>query len=199
MKLAKSKDEIWMITDRSQVPDLVTACLEAASQVSTILIREKDWSLEETSAFCQRLLKGYEKDLILNWNGGFDPSSLPLQGVHLSFDMAYGWACSPSEGPTLLKQKKPLWKIGASVHSEKEWEALKGLPLDYVLLSNVFATTCKPHKAGLGLLETERLCKVIQKDAPSTQVYGLGGLKMADLEKITALGLQGIALRSAFF
>lgn len=208
-----------MITDRSQVPDLVRACVAAAPQVSTILLREKDWSFNETAAFCHQLQLALDKAgfadgspatlsltqsqvkprLILNWNGLFDPAELPIQGLHLGFELACQLAASPPDGKLDFQLKKPLWKIGASVHHPKEWDAVCSLPLDYVLLSNVFATPCKPHKEGLGLLGTETLFKVIQRDQPAIQAYALGGLKPQDLERIMALGLQGIALRSAFF
>lgn len=204
MKSDNSKGEIWMLTDRHQVPDLVKACLNAATQVSTILIREKDWSFDETAGFCHGLSGALhpaasKPQLILNWNGRFDPTDLPIQGLHLGFDLASTLVTARPECLPLFQKKKPLWKIGASLHSEKEWEAIRSLPLDYVLLSNVFMTSCKPGKEGLGLEGTEKLFKGIQRERPALQAYGLGGLKTSDLEKITALGLQGIALRSAFF
>lgn len=208
-----------MVTDRYRVPDLVSACVAAAHQVSTILIREKDWSFDETAAFCRHLEVALDRAgftdgptatlsstqspvkprLILNWNGLFDPSPLPIQGLHLGFELACKLAASSPDKYHFFQLKRPLWKIGASVHHQREWEAVRSLPLDYVLLSNVFATPCKPHKEGLGLLGTETLFKAIQGDKPGIQAYALGGLSIQDLDSITDLGLQGIALRSAFF
>ncbi len=211
MKLASLEGEIWMITDRKGVPDLLTACLNASPFVSAIVLREKDWSFEETADFCNALNEGWDKmskfqvtplgfvkpALILNWNGSFDPSSLPIQGLHLGFDLAFSLSKGLQDGRPLL-DASPL-KIGASIHNQKEWEAVNSLPLDYVILSNIFETPCKPHKQGLGLDGTAAILKTIRADNPAIRAYGLGGLKIQDKAVFTALGLQGIALRSAFF
>lgn len=200
-----------MITDRRGVPDLVKACLKASPFVETIILREKDWSFEDTTHFLKKYHQGWEAlalaetlepplskpHLILNWNGTFDPSPLPIQGLHLGADLAAELSSGLREGKELLN--KPHWKIGASVHNQKEWEALNSLPLDYVILSNIFETSCKPEKEGLGLEGTAALLCTIRTDCPFLKAYGLGGLKIEDREALTALGLQGIALRSAFF
>lgn len=196
--MANTKGEIWMLTDRHRVPDLTAACLNASAKVSTILIREKDWSLEKTAEFCHGLVHTQPR-LILNWNGTFDPTDLPIQGIHLGFELAQNMALPKNECLTILKNKKPLWKIGASVHSQNEWDIIKKLPLDYVLLSNVFETPCKPNKVGLGLNGLASLFEYVQMSNPLIQAYALGGLKTQDLEPITTLGLRGIVLRSAFF
>ncbi len=200
--MARDSGEVWMITDSRQVPNLAANCLFHAPQVDAIVIREKDWSRDQISDFCEGFHASWESplakpDLILNWNGTFDPSPLPIQGLHLGYEVAL----SLFRQPQLWEEcfSSPHWKIGVSIHNQKEWRAVRSLPLHYVMLSNVYETSCKPGKSGLGLPELKSLYNAIQQDCPKIKGYALGGLTFEDQSDIKSLGLHGIALRSAFF
>ena len=205
--MARGEGQVWMITHSPQVPDLVANCLFHAPCVDAIVIREKNWTRDQVSAFCEDFHASLEMptqentsvkpDLILNWNGSFDPGPLPIQGLHLGYEVALSLFRQPQLWEECFSSAQ--WKIGVSIHNQKEWEAVRSLPLHYVMLSNVYETPCKPGKPGLGLSQLESLFKTIQQDRPDIKGYALGGLTLQDLSSICQLGLHGIALRSAFF
>ena len=205
--MKSAKTELWMVTDRRLTQDLLLTCSRAYPELDALILREKDWSYEETRSFFQKLPHRKTKRL-LNWNMAFEPWELPIDGIHLGFDCAKqligGETASPNSSQSisemqhiiLEKIKARKWLLGASVHSIKEWETLSALPLDYVIVSNIFETSCKPGKAGLGLMGLQDLTAAIRKNHASIKIIGLGGLKISSAAAMAEAGLQGIALRS---
>lgn len=201
------KSELWMVTDRRLTDDLLLACSRVWPDLDALILREKDWSYEETKSFLEKLTHKGPKRL-LNWTMAFDPWDLPIDGLHLGFDCAKqliggetdflnsSQSISEMQHSILAKIKARKWLLGASIHSIKEWETLSALPLDYVLLSNIFETSCKPGKAGMGLTGLQTLITDIRKTHVTINLIGLGGLRITDGVAMAEAGLQGIALRS---
>lgn len=216
--MRKGSNQLWMVTDRHLVKDLAEAYRLVENEIDAVIIREKDWSLEALEAFLEKMnacnvqagagTEGMEdvsvslqcgKPLrILNWHMGFEPWHLPINGIHLGFECAKVMvenAEKKQEFKHRLEQKN--WVLGVSIHSEAEWLAASELNPDYVLIANIFETSCKPDKKGMGIEAVASLVKMIQSSQADLVCIGLGGLKQADMNRMMALGLSGIALRSA--
>lgn len=80
-----------------------------------------------------------------------------------------------------------MW-VSASVHDAGELDLAVRAAVDFVLVSPVLPTRSHPGAPALGWSGLETLAR----SAPFP-VYGLGGLKPADLDRVRAAGAQGVA------
>jgi thiamine monophosphate synthase len=203
-RMKQGSNQLWMVTDRHLVSDLAEAYRLVEDEIDAVIIREKDWSLEALEAFlesigtCDMQSEVNAPLRILNWHMGFEPWHLPLNGIHLGFECAKVIIQNAEKRQDFkhrLEQRN--WVLGISIHSEAEWLAASELNPDYVLIANIFETPCKPDKKGMGIEAVASLVKTIQSSQVGVVCIGLGGLKQADMNRMMALGLSGIALRSA--
>lgn len=196
------KIELWMVTDRNLVNDLPEACGRVWKEIDCLILREKDWILEETQVFFEQLTAYDEKDQrpvrrLLNWTMAFEPWTLPIDGLHIGIECAKKNRQAFSMTSPLRKQMiQKHWCLGISIHSVEEWHEIAELQPDYVLISNVFKTDCKPGKLGMGLENLKMMIGAIKMERPDLLLIGLGGLKKHHLTELDATGLNGIALRS---
>ncbi len=195
--------ELWMITDRQLVSNLPAACGRAWKDIDCLILREKDWTLEETQVFFEKLSTYSENDKhpvrrLLNWTMNFEPWSLPIDGLHIAAECAKENRQALKVDSLIRRQMiQRQWCLGLSIHSIEEWRELAEIQPDYIIISNVFETDCKPGKLGLGLESLQIMITVIKKERPDIFLIGLGGLKKKHLCELEATGLMGIALRSA--
>jgi thiamine monophosphate synthase len=202
-RLKYHKLELWMITDRQLVSDLPAACGRVWKDIDCLILREKDWTLEETQVFFERLSVYSEKDKhpvrrLLNWTMNFEPWSLPIDGLHIGAKCAKdNWKMLQIDSQIRNQMVLRHWCLGISIHSLKEWREVEQLRPDYLVISNIFETDCKPGKLGMGLESLESLISVIKINRPDIVLIGLGGLNKKHLSELETTGLKGIALRSA--
>ncbi len=207
---------LWMITDSSLCTtgdDEATTCQTLAgicsrtwTALAALILREKRWDYETVLSFWETVAlktgpvaEGLEEPplRLLNWPMTYEPWTLPIDGLHLDAVAATTMLKHPEiymQFRVNLESKK--WLIGLSIHNYKEWTQWRVLKPDYILLSNIYETDCKVGKAGLGIVGATELLSKIKQDRPEIRIIGLGGLKRSDMLDMTAIGLDGIALRS---
>lgn len=199
---AAQKLELWMVTDRQLVTDLPAACGRVWKDIDCLMLREKDWTLEETQVFFERLSAYSEIDKhpvrrLLNWTMDYEPWTLPIDGLHIGAECAKkNWQALLVDSQIRKKMLQRHWCLGISIHSIREWHEVAALRPDYLVISNLFETDCKPGKSGLGLESLEAMINVIKNKRPDIFLVGLGGLKKTHLVELKSTGLRGIALRS---
>ena len=89
--------------------------------------------------------------------------------------------------------ERPAGWCGASVHNATELARVAELGLDYAVLGAIQATQTHPGSATLGW---DGFAALVGQGWPFP-VYGIGGLKQADLAAAQAAGAQGVALLRA--
>jgi thiazole tautomerase (transcriptional regulator TenI) len=149
-------------------------------------IREKGWSAFQIKSFFEGLVKsGFPKEKILV-NDRVDVAAvMEAEGVQLAHH---------SLGVSEVKSKFPSLAIGASVHSKEEAVTLNEEGADFLLFGNVYATSSKEGKPGVGSLEVRNLVNAV--DLP---VIAIGGIKPGNVQEINSTGAAGIAVLSGIF
>lgn len=202
---------LWMITDTGlcqsiETPDspeavLLKYCQKYWHQLDALIVRELHWTKAMVADFIERLPKNSLNNprVLLNWPQTYEPWDLPISGIHLSGKAAQPYLKNERQRQFLKENLKAKgWALGVSVHSFEAWDALKVLEPSYVLISNVYETSCKPGKNGLGFEGTQQLVDYVRCTHPHVDCIGLGGLKCTDEAQVTQMGLNGMALRSEF-
>lgn len=200
MKLSARNVSRWMITDRQLVGgslERLEICMNRMHpKKDYVILRELDLDEQVLSS----LLRKVEQPVILNWNGLVNPLNLNIRGLHLSHarakDILKKKTCH--EQYETLKKQCPNSIIGTSVHSLEEWLLVAPLKPNYVLVSNIFNTSCKIGKEGLGILESTKIAMKIKNQSKQTRVIALGGVYPEHEDVLASCGFDGIAMRSHY-
>jgi thiazole tautomerase (transcriptional regulator TenI) len=149
-------------------------------------IREKRWSAFQIKSFILDLVKaGIPAEKILV-NDRVDIAAVAgAGGVQLAHH---------SIGVSEVKRHFPTLIIGASVHSREEAVPLREKGADFLLYGNVFATSSKEGKPGIGSPRVKNLVNAV--DLP---VIAIGGIKPVNVQEINSTGAAGIAVLSGIF
>lgn len=190
--------KLFLITDEMYEPQLLTQCqgavcggtdavIHRSAGTSTKVLKTFFDTLEKANPKCQRILNGPVNLSAL--------SEMNMTGIHLSFQRALSYVGSP-EAWSCLQEKMSQFELtlGVSVHSLAEWTAISKLSPDYVLVSHIFETTCKPGLAEKGIVFVSEFRNVLPQ---TTQVIGLGGINLHNCQSVIQAGADGVALRSA--
>ncbi|HET7371043.1 MAG TPA: Nudix family hydrolase [Gammaproteobacteria bacterium] len=137
--------------------------------------------LETSATKLARAVRGRcrEQGTIFIWNGEAGTAEmLAADGLHLSARELMALETRPSADG---------W-IGASCHTEGEIRQANRLGLDYIFIGTVQATPSHPGGPTLGWEGFECLAGLSNLPA-----YAIGGMTVSDVERVQALGGQGIA------
>lgn len=160
--------------------------LVLAARPEAIILRAKELGESDYSDFARIAIersKSSDVKLILH---NFPAVALDLDHpyIHLPFSEFEKLKSSECEFLSLL---------GVSVHSLEEAQFCEQAGADYLLAGNIFETECKPGLAGKGLAYLSELRKKI-----NTPMYGIGGIRPANVRNVMATGVAGVALMSPF-
>jgi thiamine-phosphate pyrophosphorylase len=167
--------------DLARLKRILAACI--AGGLRAMQLREAELSPEQYADFCSVLRPMLEevKGLLIS-NARTDPVAKGLaDGVHLGRA-----SLSPSAARSIL----PEAIIGFSAHSAAEIAWASGEAADYVSLSPVLPSSCKPGEPALGMVEATGLTR-----AAALPVIWLGGFTADNIDSLPA-GAAGLALRS---
>lgn len=168
---------------------LVDACRQAvAGGVSAIQLRWKEAPAGELLQLTEALLRAVPVPVYVN-----DRADVALaagaHGVHLGADDA---------APDAVRRLAPRpFRIGVSVGSAEEAEAVRAADVDYWSVGAVYATTTKVD-AGvpIGAAGFRALAALAPAGMP---VIAIGGVSAATTAEILAAGARGIAVSAAVF
>lgn len=153
---------------------------------TAVLLREKDLDLEKYMKLAEQVIaicERYGKKCILN---NFPEAALQLQHpyLHLPLSRWEQW-----EKKELLRDA--MEEIGTSVHSLEQAEQAMELGADYVTAGHIFATDCKRGLEPRGFQFLEEICRAV-----SVPVYGIGGIKRENENRVTEHGACGVCIMS---
>jgi thiamine-phosphate pyrophosphorylase len=180
---------LYLVTDDKQdLTTLLNVVKEAvAGGVTMVQVREKRADLRcfiETALAVKAILKGTGVWLIIN--DSVDVAlAVDADGVHL------GQSDMPASIARQIIGNDKL--LGLSIENEQQLIEAEFLPIDYIGLSAIFATSTKTNiKKEWGI---DGLAKaVVQSSFP---VVAIGGINEANLDAIISTGVDGVALVSA--
>lgn len=158
----------------------------AQSDVSCIILREKDLSLEEYEKLARKIIPICEKNGKICILHTFIETAEKLGNpyIHLTMD-------------DLRKHgrfDKSFFKlIGASAHTAEDAAEAEKLGADYVTISNIFETDCKKGLEGKG---TDLIKKTV--GACSIDVYALGGIHPGNIDECISAGAAGVCMMSEY-
>ena len=93
----------------------------------------------------------------------------------------------------LLQGRPDIPIVGASCHSPEEAEMAQRLGADYITISHIFATDCKPGLPPRGLSLISEV-----KERVSIPVYALGGITPDRIRACIEAGADGTAMMSYY-
>jgi len=121
--------------------------------------------------------------VLLNGSDKALAEAIQADGLHLPAREAARLSRRPSTRPWLRPGL-----LGVSCHSADELEQAHALGADFATLGHVRPTPSHPGKAALGEREFMALAQ-----ASPLPVYAIGGMAVADLDRLQQAGIQGIA------
>ena len=146
-----------------------------------VIIREKYLNDDELFDLYKKIKSVKGLDVLVNSNINFI-KKYNIDRFHLS----------QKNLKSLKNNNLDNYYFGVSVHSIKETKlALKYKP-NYLLVSNVFKTSCKPSKKGKGI----KLLKDIKK-ITNIKIVALGGIDFENLKLLKDEDINYVAMRSA--
>jgi thiamine-phosphate pyrophosphorylase len=181
--------KLYLITDRkiTKMPLPAAVRLALKGGVRAVQVREKDLPVRELLAIAQELRRiTRESKAKLFINDRVDVAiAVEADGVHL------GHQSMPSEAVRKIVGKKML--IGVSTHSLAEAVNAEEAGADFITLGPIFVTPSKmQYGEPLGVESIGLVKKHIR-----IPVFGLGGIKNANIAQIMQAGADGIAMISA--
>jgi thiamine-phosphate pyrophosphorylase len=181
--------KLYLITDRkiTKMPLPAAVRLALKGGVRAVQVREKDLPVRELLAIAQELRRiTRESKAKLFINDRVDVAiAVEADGVHL------GHQSMPSEAVRKIVGKKML--IGVSTHSLAEAVNAEEAGADFITLGPIFVTPSKmQYGEPLGVESIGIVKKHIR-----IPVFGLGGIKNANIAQIMQAGADGIAMISA--
>ena len=176
------------ITDRKLVSgDLAEKIGSIAqSDVSCIILREKDLSEEEYDKLARKIVPICEKNGKICILHTFTETAKKLGNpyIHLTMD----------DLRKLGSCEKSFFKlIGASAHTAEEAAEAEKLGADYVTISNIYNTDCKKGLEGKG---TGLIKKAVE--ACNIDVYALGGIHPDNIDECISAGAAGVCMMSEY-
>lgn len=189
MSVKISPYSLYLVTDDKQdLETLKNVVKEAvAGGVTMVQVRQKHQDIRcfiETALAVKAILQGSGVPLIIN--DRVDVAlAIDADGVHL------GQSDMPADTARRLLGKDKL--LGLSIESEQQLIEAESLPVDYLGLSAIFATTTKTNiKKEWGI---EGLANAVTQS--SFPIVAIGGINAANLKAVIATGVDGVALVSA--
>ncbi len=158
------------------------------SNVSKIILREKDLTEEEYFNLAEKALKissEFNKEIILH-NYLSVAKSMSQTKIHLPLN--------------ILKSCKNITKdfisVGTSVHNISELKLAENLGADYVFAGHIFKTNCKKDLEPRGVEFLQNIC-----DNSNVPVYAIGGINLNTISKLKSINsknFKGICIMSEF-
>lgn len=182
--------DVVCVTNRKLCKDdfLTRLSYIAQSNVSRIILREKDLSEEEYFDLAEKALKigsEFNKEIILH-NYLSVAKSLSQTKIHLPL--------------SVLKNCKDIKKnfdvVGTSVHNISELKLAESLGADYVFAGHIFKTDCKKDLEPRGTAFLQSIC-----DNSNIPVYAIGGITLDTVSKLKSINskrFQGVCIMSEF-
>ncbi len=186
---AKVDFDLYLITDRSAVlkGGIVSAVEEALEGgARAVQLREKELGGGQILSLARELrvlTKRYDAKLIIN--DRLDVALLSeADGIHL-----------PASGlgiKAVRREVGPGFLIGISTHSLKEVREAETGGADFVTFGPLYYTASKAgYGEPVGLAALEEVAGAV-----SIPIFGLGGIKAAQVEEVMEKGAHGVALIS---
>ncbi len=182
--------KLYLITDRKifKTEDAYFTAVEQAlsAGVKAVQLREKDLATRELLDMAYRfreLTRRYGARLFINDRIdialGVDADGVHIGNAGVPVRVARKIACD-------------RLTIGCSTHSKKEAVCAEEEGADFITFGPVFKTPSKmQYGEPVGLEALSEMIKMV-----SLPVYGIGGIKMDNVEAVLSSGAQGIALIS---
>lgn len=176
--------EIICVTSRRLCKtDFFTRLEEIAeAKPKYIILREKDLTEEEYSAFAEKALeicKKHSIPLICN-TFFYTARKIGADGIHLPLSLAE-------------KGGYDSFKLfGISTHSTDDALKAQKLGADYITYGHIFATDCKKGLAPRGTDALREVCSHV-----SIPVYAIGGITAENAHLTISAGAKGVCLMSS--
>ncbi|MGM0378976.1 MAG: thiamine phosphate synthase [Bacillota bacterium] len=176
--------KISLITDRKIYSgDLIKRIKDLYKEkiIYQVIIREKDLNDNKLFDLYEKINSINGLDVLVNANINFI-KKYNINRFHLS-----------QKNLKMFKNKNlDHFYFGVSVHSINEAKkALKYKP-NYLLVSNIFKTSCKPNKKAKGI----KLLKDI-REITDIKIVALGGINFENLKSLKNKNINYVAMRSA--
>jgi thiamine-phosphate pyrophosphorylase len=181
--------KLYLITDRKITRTTLPAAVRLALRggVRAIQVREKDLPVRELLSIAQelrRITREFNAKLFIN--DRVDVAvAIEADGVHL------GHQSMPSEAVRKIAGKRML--VGVSTHSLAEAVNAEETGADFITLGPIFVT---PSKMQYGEPLGVESIRIIKKHI-RIPVFGLGGIRNANIAQVMQAGADGIAMISA--
>ncbi|UII58432.1 thiamine phosphate synthase (plasmid) [Cytobacillus spongiae] len=183
----ESKGQLHVIsTGKQSMEEFVEISKHISPFVDLFHLREKRWTSKQIIVAVEKLEK----------------EGIPLEKIHIN-DRADIALMKNAGGVQLghqsahihlVKNAFPSLRLGSSVHSEGEAvEAFTG-GTDFLLCGNVYATSSKPGKAGIGLARFKRVVQSVP-----VPTIAIGGITPERVAEVMQTGARGIAVLSGIF
>lgn len=180
--------EIIAVTNRIQCREPFAERLARLRNagVSAVVLREKDLPDAEYLELARKaagILEGSAARLIIHGHADI-AKALNIKSVQLPLD---GLAEASRETLGYFSG------IGASCHSLEDALRAERLGATYIVLGNIFETSCKPGLPGKGTGLLKEVCTAV-----SVPVYAIGGVKKENLAAVRAAGAAGACIMGDF-
>ncbi|MFC7783893.1 MULTISPECIES: thiamine phosphate synthase [unclassified Rossellomorea] len=173
-------------TGKQSVEELVEISKSIYPYFDVLHLREKQWTGKEWTVAIDRLVKAGVPLTKLCVNDRADIAIMKhARGVQLGHQSA---------DISLVKSAFPSLQIGASVHSLEEAQQAMDSGADYLLYGNIYATSSKPGKTGVGVASLEKMVQSIP-----LPIIGIGGITPKRVGEIMQTGAKGVAVLSGIF
>lgn len=158
----------------------------AKSDVSLIILREKDLSEDEYEELAKKIIQVCETNGKICILHTFIETAKKLRNPYIHLTM---------EGLRKLGScEKDFFKlIGASAHTAEEAAEAEKLGADYVTISNIYETDCKKGIKGKG---TGLIADAVS--ACGIDVYALGGIHPDNIDECIRAGAAGVCMMSEY-
>lgn len=153
-----------------------------AAGADTIIVREKDLPENEYALLMQQIVPLCRDAGALPVYHTFlnTAAAQKAQAIHLPLD--------------ILRQGRPeIPIVGASCHSVEEALQAQSLGADYITISHIYTTDCKPGLPPRGLSLISEV-----KECVSIPVYALGGITPGRVRACLEAGADGAAMMSYY-
>lgn len=150
------------------------------NHADSIILRQKNLNDEAYETLCKDVMQWCNKEQLYAHNHVNVALKLGIKKIHLSFDAFL--QCDSLEHFT---------HVGVSVHSQEE--AHLASKADYLVVGNIYETTCKVGLEGKGIAFLRDMCLKIQ-----TPIYAIGGVVPEKFCELKAAGAKGVCMMNWF-